>query len=61
MLRYKYGGVSQPVTYVSHSLCNWQLFSLDQFNLKMSHAHKLEVFLLVWLCIVMFVYQLISW
>jgi len=41
MLHRKYSGVSQPATYVSHSLCNWQLFSLDQFNLKMSHAHKI--------------------
>lgn len=42
MLHRKYSGVSRPVTYVSHFLCNCQLFSLDQFNLKMSHAHKIR-------------------
>jgi len=41
MLHHKYGAVGRPVTYVFHSLCNLQLFSLDQFNLKMSHAHKI--------------------
>jgi len=36
-----YSGVSRPLTYVSHSLCNWQLFSLDRFNLRMNHIHKI--------------------
>jgi len=38
MLYHKYSGVSQPVTYVSHSLCNLQLFVI---NVKMRHAHKI--------------------